>query len=371
MIYRFEIRDNDLDFVGFLDGRIQNLRWEYNPKGGCGGINFDVKSKYCTEVMIGQNFNLQLKKRNILTGNFDLIYQGRIENIDNTVKISPEIISVSGFGYQSALNDIVINEVYTSTETSAIVKDILDNYIVNNTLISYDPGDIEATSFTPTSMKFEYVTAKEAFSKLADLLPNIEWGVDKDRKFYFKQRSDSPGHIYPIMSPKLLGGKVNSTSRGVANNIIVIGGDVSGNKYIYSKSYPKSQVYYGRRDHIINNSAVTTDDVGEQITDAYYSEHKGSSIRGVLSLKDDKIFETENPIRLVMLKTREIFYDEKKYDTFQYADPDPFRIRSIKYRLSEQGDLLSELEIGQPIPRPAEDIKRLEYEINQLLQARD
>lgn len=368
MIYRVELRDRDMNFITILDNRIKDIVFSFSPIGGCADFSFKALSKYCTELNFGANYNVRISMRNDATKNYDLIYQGRVENIVNDINYSDENIQIQGFGYQSQLSDIVINATYTSTEVSAIIKDLLDTYIVPNTDLTYDLADLENTGFTPDTITFSYVPAIEAFEKLAEITGNIEWGVDKNRKVYFKRRSDIANFFEPL-GKYLSDFKINSSSREIVNRVIVIGAEVSGSKFTYVKDYAKSQRKYKRRDKVIQNSAVTTNQVAEQLADAKYAAGKGMVDRGSFVYEKEFIWETSLPVPLVKIQTREITYDEKAYDTFLYAGQEPFRILKIKYKIDDSSRLSSNVDFGQKTPDIIEGIKQLEFRLNNVVQS--
>ena len=146
---------------------------------------FNLSRKRFQEKAISGDFNVRIYYRNPATDVFDLWYQGLIENKSPNVRGSTEDIPISGHGYQVQLKRIYLNNItYTSQEASVIVKNILDNYVTPDTDISYSASDIEATSFTFDSIQFNE-SASSAIQKIADTVGAIEWGVDKNRKFYF------------------------------------------------------------------------------------------------------------------------------------------------------------------------------------------
>lgn len=368
MIYRIELRDRDMNFVSILDNRVKDIAFSFSPVGGCADFTFKALSKYCTELQFGANYNVRIYIRNESTKDYDLVYQGRIENIVNDINYTDENIQLQGFGYQSQLSDIVINHTYASTEISAIIKHMLDNYIVPYTNLTYDLADIESTGFTPDSIKFSYVPAIEAFEKLSEIIGNVEWGVDKNRKVYFKQRSSEANFFEPL-GKYLSDFRINSSSRGIVNRVIVVGAEVAGNKFVYTKDYAKSQRKYKRRDKVIQNSAVTTNQVAEQLADAKYEEGKGMVDRGSFTYERDFIWETSLPVPLVKIQTREIAYNEKEYNTFLYSGQSPFRILKIKYKIDPSSRLTSLVDFGQKTPDIIEGIQQLEFKLNNVVQA--
>jgi len=370
MIYRIELRDRDLEYIRTLDERVEGLSWGYNRIGGCAGISFRAPSRYCSEVDLGTNFNIRVLAKNLVTGTYDLKYQGRLENIGSNVTGIKESVRVTGFGYQSELKDIIFNKNYASTEISVIVKDILDTFVVPNTNITYDTADIVATSFTPNNLEFSYVTAQQAMSKLADITGSREWGVNAERKFFFKQESAETNLFYPITGGKISNFDIDSSSREIINHVVVIGGDVAGSKFVFEKDYTRNQDKYKRRDKIINNSAIVTDEVAEQFADAAQALGDGAVRRGKFTLKDEVYFEDENPLPLIEIQTREINWDERGWDTFLWAGEPAFQISKIKYTLDSLSNLILNVQVGQPLPSQVQDLKQLQFNLDQVVQAR-
>ena len=363
MKHRIELRERDMTFVNVLDDRAIDLKWGFDPVGGCSEFSFKAPSKYCTEIDLGANFNVRIYLRNEATKAYDLAYQGRLES-HNVSLDKPETIEVQGFGYQSQLQDIVINTTYSSQEISVIVKSILDNHVVPNTDITYDAGDVPATTFTPNSIKFEYSTAQEAFAKLADIVGNIEWGVDKNRKFYFKARSEVVGFYYPAGSKEILNFRMGVSAMEITNRVIVRG-DAG---YVRTVDYASSQLKYKRRDKVIQNAGITTDAVADQFANAYQDPRNDATDRGSIKINDNVVFESAIPIPLIEVDTRETVYDEKEYDTFLYAGQPPFRIRRISYTVGRNKDLVAVLELGTNLPEFVEKIKQIEYNLEQATQ---
>lgn len=374
MKYRVELRNRDMEFQAILDARVADITFSFSPVGGCSQFSFRALSKYCTELDFGANFNVRISKRNDTTKDYDLMFQGRIENVINNVEFSQEDIEIQGMGYQSQLRDIVVNREYTDTEISDIVKDIMNLDVVPNTDIDYNVADIEDTGFTPATIKFSYVSALEALQKLSDIAGNREWGVDKNRNFYFKERLDDVTNddFRFTIGKDISDFKINSSSREIISRVIVVGGDVSGNKYTFVKDYAKTQAKYRRRDAVIQNSAVVSDDVAEQLADAKQAEAKGVVDRGSFTVENEMVWEESLPLSLIEIKTREVLYDEKEYDTFLYAGQPPFRISKINYKISNiDSRLTSIVNFGAQLPNIIEDIHKLQFNLNDAVQARE
>jgi len=365
--YRIELRDRSFNLLEVLDKEIIDPCWEYSRIGGCGGFSFSLPREYCNEKHISGDFNIRIYKWNTTTKTYDLIYQGLVEDKLPSVRGSQEVIEVQGHGYLAQLSRIYIDHDYTSTEVSAIVKDILDNYVVPNTNITYDAGDIVATGFTPDSLSFN-TDAKRALQTCADIVGSREWGVDKNRKFFFKARSETVGFRYPL-GQKVTDFNNDDSFKDIVNRVIIQGGDVSGTPYTKTYDNIPSQTKYNRRDRVVQNSAITTDTVSAQFAEALFTEFADIVRRARCNMvDDDTIFESTIPIPMFQLLTSGITYGEKKYGTFLYAGRIEYQVNRISYSIGNVGKLKISLQLGQLRPSVSEAIAQLEYELEQQRQ---
>ena len=364
MQYKVLISDRSFNVIDQIENEIQGLKWNYGRIGGCGSFSFTMPIRFAQDNNIGLNFNIKIYRRNPSTSNYDLWYQGRIESKDYKVDGDREVISVKGSGYQSQLNDIYVDRNYASQEISVIVKDILDNDIVPNTDITYDVADIAATSFTPDSIKLN-TNAMDAFQSLADITGTREWGVDRNRKFFFKARGSTVNFKYP------LGNKVSvfegdNTSKDIVNRVIVQGGDVAGTPFTATYNDTTSQLKWKRRDKTYQNSSITTSSVAQQFANSIFSEFSEVVRRGRVELLDERLIENTTPIGLFRLLPKSFTYSTRKFKTGVYGGAVDYQINQIDYSIDDQGVLSISMQVGQLRPNVAENISQLEYKLEQL-----
>lgn len=375
MIVRLELRDKSFNLLEILDHEMMDLTWEFNRIGGCGSISFDLPRQYCNERMISGDFNLRLYVRNPTTASYDLWYQGIVEQKSPNVRGSDETVSIQGHGYQAQLSRIQLRALtYSSQEASVIVKNLLDNYIVPNTDITYDLADLEATSFTFDTLELS-TDAMSAIQTIADTVGGREWGVDKNRKFYFKARSSTVGLRFP------LGSNVTSFSdddsfKDIVNRVIVQGGDIAGVPYTPDPTTSPynnaaSQLKYGRRDTIYQNSSVVTATVAQQLATSILAEKSDVIRRARCELANyETQIEASIPLPLFNLVARGTFYGEKLYGTFLYSGQINFQVNRVVYKLhSEDSSITTNLELGQPLPNISETIGQLKYQLEQIRSA--
>lgn len=364
MEYKIVVSDRRFNVLREIQDIAFNISWSYNRIGGCGSFSFDVPIRYCEETFLGGNFNVKIYVKDQTDKEYDLWYQGRIEDKSHVVKGVEEKISIRGNGYQSQLKDIYVDRDYTTDEASVIVKSILDNDVTPNTDITYDAGDITATSFSFDTLEVNK-DAQDAMQTIADVVGSREWGVDKNRKFFFKARSSTVGFRFPI-DEFVLNWNNDTSSSEIINRVIIIGGDVTGSPFTRVSNDLDSQRKWGRRDKVVQNSAIVTNEVADQFSSAIFTESGDISRRARLEILSAQLIETTIPIPLVQVVAKLVTWGTKKWGTFLYGGRISFQVNRVNYRIDDVGNFIISLELGRLRPNVAEDLGKLEYRIDQL-----
>jgi hypothetical protein len=368
MRYKIVVSDRAFNVIREIQDICEDISWSYNRIGGCGPFSFNVPIRFCQETFFGGNFNIKIYIKNESTNEYDLWYQGRIDNKIHNVRGKTETIAIRGNGYQGQLKDIIVNRSYTSNEVSVIVKSLLDNDITANTDISYSAGDLTATGFTPDSIDFNYKDGLDCFETLANLVGGREWGVDEDRKFYFKTRSSTVGLRFPL-NKDVLSWSNDSTASEIINRIQIVGGDVSGSPYTATFNDTASQAKWGRRDKVIQNSAIITSQVATQFADATFDEFASIVRRGRLELLTKDRIEATIPIPLGRVIGPSVTWGSRRWGTFLYSGRIDYQVNRISYRIDSASNLKASIQLGQLRPSIAEDLGKLEFKIDQVRQS--
>ena len=370
MITRVELRDKSFNILEILDNEFIKLTWDFNRIGGCGSFSFDLPRPYCNEKYISGDFNVRIYKRNPTTKAYDLWFQGLVEDkIPNIQSGVQESITVQGQGYQTQLGRIYVAQTFTSTEIGAIVKSILDNFIVPNTDITYSAGDIVNTGFTADNIALN-TDGQSAIQNLADIAGNIEWGVDLNRHFYFKTASTTVGFRYALGGPLVTKYNSDDSFKDIINRVIVQGGDVSGSAYTKTFDDLISQRKYGRRDQVIQNTSITTDNVAQQFANSVFAQKDDVVRRATCEITNEETqAEASIPLGLFNMIARAAFYGENLYGTSLYSGQINFQINKITYTLDDQGGLVKAFDLGSFRPDIIENIGRIKYQIDQLRSA--
>jgi len=99
-----------------------------------------------------------------------------------------DTLEISGYGYYSKLDNIIVNKTYENIEVSAAVADLIKTVISPKTGVKYNGLKITATDFTLSGQKFAYATAKDVIETLAEYADDYVYGVDHVKEFFFKPR---------------------------------------------------------------------------------------------------------------------------------------------------------------------------------------
>ena len=366
MKFRLELRDKSFNIKEILDDEFIELGWSYSAIGGCGEFGFMLPRRRFGERALTGESNVRIYYRNPSTEAYELWYQGLINNKAPTVTGNSENIPVSGHGYVTQLDRIYLNDVsFASTEASVIITALLDDYILENTDITYDPSDIEVTSFSFDNIKFND-TVQSAIEKIAETVGALEWGVDRNRKFFFKARSETTGFRF-VGGKNITSFRDNQDFDKIVNQYYVQGAQVGGTYFTFGPyNDTSSQTKYNLRTQILQNSSVSTEAVASQLAQARLDKFGEVSRRASGDLVGfNALLESTTPISLLAEIGRKWKYGQKKYGEILYQGIVSRQVSRVNYRLSNNGTLSMSVELGILNPKTAEIISQLEYDLDQ------
>ena len=365
---RIELRNNDFELIKVLTKDISKLSWEYHRIGGYGRCTLVLPVDYQDlDSFMNPDFDIQIYLPNEDDTGENLVYRGYAESY-RPVTLNPDRVTLQFFGYVGQLKRIRINKTYTSENVNAIVKDVI-NFVSGSTGIIYDETLIAGPSYVVDTITFDE-TADEVLKTLAGLSGAVEWGVGSDRKFFFKERENSIKHYsrFKLDINKL--DIINDYSQ-IINRLVIKGKD----DFEDTANNTESQGNFGLRTQITSNSAITTSPVAQQYGTNILLEKAIINSRANLSmLKNRKLFEETIPIGRISILTTTVarakLYndDDAIYGKVSYGGQQSYQIDKIKYKLSSGGTNII-MNIGQSRPDIALQIRRLEFEIDQIRNA--
>lgn len=366
--YSVELRDSSGRLIKILNKIIRTMSWEYDRIGGCGRCSMTAAALYDSFDPIGPDYDLQIWMEDE-SGVARLFYRGYLESHEPVLQDGDQI-NLSFFGYSGQLKRVRVQNSYSGQEVSEVVKDILDNYVLPNTDITYSVEDIEASTFTIDTLEFDAL-ADTALKTLAELAGTYEWGINRERKFFFKKPSNDIRHYLRISKDTSQFSSLDDYSL-IYNRIYLKGGKVADVTFEDQIDNAESQTSYGLRSKIINNSAIVTSAVSQQYGTAVLANDARIQRRVSLSVpKNLKLYEDVLPLGALSVLSMPLpvakkYNDEDAiYGSFKYGGLPSFQIEKLRYEIQDEGTKLT-IEGGAARPNIYLNLKKLQYEIDQI-----
>ena len=189
-----------------LDKEIVRATWEFRRYGGCGNATIVIREPFEEIGQIDANYAIEIWINELKQNVYHKVYEGMVVSKAPNFK-EPDTVTVTCQGFSVQLNRIIIGAygeyVQTDRAVGWIVDDIISNYVVGKTDIQYTAwGDNPvaltvsgACDYVPLYINFTQ-SAWDCISYLADIQGNVEWGVDRNREFYFIPSSETIKHYF-------------------------------------------------------------------------------------------------------------------------------------------------------------------------------
>ena len=164
----------------------KSLNISYDETGTRGVLSFDL----IDENLSGTLFYFQsiCGKDVKLWENGILLYGGKIDT-PTTRKINQRPITrqtITCVDYNEICDRIPVNESYPKMKISDLVKDVIDNYLVDDG-IWYDDNSIDET-LNEISVNCPYIYCSKLFNELVDLI-GWQWYISPSKKFHLDDRT--------------------------------------------------------------------------------------------------------------------------------------------------------------------------------------
>ncbi len=385
--YNIELRDKNGYLRQYLTPFVKTPpTWEWNRLGGCGRCSIKLKMDY-RKIEFGAHDDIQIRIKSGATSK--LVYRGFISQVIPSLKTDQEI-SLDVKGYIDCLDKIAIQssgdkKTYANQLVSQTVTDIVDDFIVAKTNIT--KGTIDGSSFVADMLEFK-TTVTEALKTLAELEGRVEYGVDENLVFYWRNQNSTLRHKF------FVGNNVESFERRVdwsklVNKIYFEGGEVGGVKYLTTAEAQDSQTSYFLAEKIVNNSSIVTSSVANQYLGSTLREY--SSPQLILKMKiPNTDLRLEDTLPLGEIAVYDPDYDEDLYIIGEAGDGGDDitvgerasggsnvtigalfqdQIDKITYTTSETEEKFNiEITLGGSILETAAKIKQLELLLSQVRQ---
>jgi len=388
--YAIEIRDKNFTLKRRIESQVTSLSWEWNRIGGCGRATIKVDGDYKNfQVNPDDDVRIYLPKAG---SGAILWYRGYVEAVSPTIQTGNSgSITIECTGYFGWLDRIIVHDsgagkVYTNQEVSAIVQDIVDNFIVGNSGITR--GTIQGNNFSPDSISFK-TTAKEAVRTLFDLIGTVEYGINESLQFFWYNQDPILKHVF------YLGDKVVKITdrvdfKNIVNKIYFEGGEASPGVVFQATGQSQSSINrYGKHEEIISNGSIYTTNVASQFITSILRQRGIPARQLSVGLKNTtKRFETSLPIGAASVVDSENNQTGAVYGTTAaggsnkyygsilnggsgqlYGGVAKHQVDRVQYQMSpEDGRVHAEVQFGTSIgySRASAALRKLELEQNAL-----
>ena len=344
--------------------KINSLSWDYNRIGGCGQADMTIllMAKTGIDLTIAPQDELRIVIDN------ELRYSGKYIKRARKVTKGSETIKFLFYGYLSELDDIIVHETYDGMEVSQIVMSILDNYIVGVKNLTYTAADIMDTGYTVQSISFNH-SVKDALNLLAGLGGNVEWGVDRNKKVFFKQADKVIRRSYKI------GKDVNDYEEiedieQVKNELFVFGSD--GTEPLSTIEAFGSSSIYGVKQANLFESSITAPSDASRLGAVILKKQSGRQRQIKMSLlKADEFVERTLPLGAAALlfptvSLRNKYGTHIKYGkSHKYGNMRADQISTVKYTMIG-GAIAIQAVLENEIPSIGVQQNRIEFELKDL-----
>lgn len=338
-----------------------SLYWEYARTGGCGQAVLIVMQNLDT-------FEADFKPKTSIKVVVDGVvrYHGRVLKVLRSIQSGQEVMQVVFYGFMSELEKIIVREDYSNMEVSMIVKDIMDNYVVGASDITYVSADVEATSYVVQALSFNH-TVKDAFALLAQLGGNIEWGIDRNRQLFWKQTDQYVRRVY-VVGRELTTYSEERSNEGVINKLNIFGG--AG--YISTVQSGLSIEVFGTNEGNHYESAITEASDSNQLGQVLLKQLSKIQRRVQFEYVSNDVFiESSVPLGSTAVSKSQVprlnKYATFKYGTvgIKYGNFTQDQINLIRYTL-EGGGMRVQIALEEQIPSLSTQQKQIEYQIREL-----
>lgn len=359
-----QLLNGEDEVVRVLDKQIEAMDWQFNRQGGCGSFNVRLKERYgaLDDLNIDPSFSVAIHEH-IAGASHMLWFRGAVDKKEDDLD-SRETISLSGYGYSRQLSRVVVAATYGGENISAIVSSILEDFVAPNTDIRHVVNLIHPSAYTADTIVFN-TTADKALKELADLI-GYEFGVDKERRFYF-----GPAGV-TVMHRFFIGGDVQAYKSpvdwdGIVNKLHIQGKD--GLRAVVENV--GSQALFGVREGIVVNASIASDSVAQKYGQSYLRD-KAKPVRRarIVVRKVERPLEWELPPlgRVSVGGTQSgvsAKYGTAIYGQATYGGPFQAQAESVGYTW-RTGKPSAVVQLGSPKDEMARTLKQVELEIDAL-----
>jgi hypothetical protein len=243
-----------------LSKTYQRIEWDYYRTGGCGSFRLLLRESFPElDDAVSNGWEIHVRVRTQTNANeitrvqgtaslivsdltqssFETWYRGVIRTVNYDQQASEQLIDIRGWGYIEQVNKVFVQKTYSAgLRVDDVVTDILEHYLTPYTRLIRPPSNFDVTNrgIDPSDYKiigdlrFE-CTAFRALKFLAELQGGREWGVDAERRFYWRTTTNTVGTNF-YLNRDGISAKSGGRSNSKTNQIKVEGEHCGGREHL-------------------------------------------------------------------------------------------------------------------------------------------
>ena len=210
--------------------RVQITNGDYNSSAFFGGVFDSPFGRHDDDFIIGKEVTVKADKDATPT---TTIFTGILEKRSFKGNNNTQQIFLSGRDFSARLQDATVEpKVFTNSEISTIVKDI-----INNNVSDITTTNVNVTTITLPRIVFNHTPVFDALQQLAELA-GFRFYVDVNKDLHFEEKDSSDSGII-LNTTNIVRGKFDTTREGLANIVWVYGArQLTGKEEFFSGGSP-------------------------------------------------------------------------------------------------------------------------------------
>lgn len=162
------------------------MNWSTHNLGGCGAAMLEIKKDGLQGTPL-RGHTVKINVGRPESTSYAFHYQGTI--VETPVYTQNNTVIYKAFGFWMQVESQHVVKYYAGKPVDDIVKDILADIDTPNSDISTSTAKISiGAPYTPSDVEAEYVTAASLIKTLALIQGNVEYGVEPNGQFYFRDK---------------------------------------------------------------------------------------------------------------------------------------------------------------------------------------
>jgi len=337
----------------------QRLEWWYHKNGGCAGfrlLTHELLDDEFFDDTLDESWEIHVRIKLGGEDTYTTWYRGVIRSIKHQEQGVDEYADIHGYGYVEMLNNIQVQRIYRAGLTvKQVVDDIIAQDVRPYTRI-VRPNDLDPTNGDSGVVASNYIlksdvhfecSALRAIKFLAEIQGNREYGVDAQRRFYFRLNSSTVGANFFLAKDvvdRVAGGK----SFGQTNSLKVAGKSFGARDFLKIREDVTDVTSFGRRETPVEVPWVTGDGDASAWADNIIAVNKTKQDWAVITKKTvTSRLENSHPLPRVTVYGGDVSNDVKTYDIakIQYIEGGTRAPQEIR----EKGVPKQQMDTDQPL----------------------